>query len=142
MISEQGIAAIAKKGVIPILLPVTTFFLRKDQYAPARQMLENGCNVALATDFNPGSSMTQNMQFAWSVAALKMGMLPEELLWATTLIPARSLEMGDRIGSIEIGKQADMILLDIPNLNYLPYHIGVNHVKMTIKKGKILHHDI
>ncbi len=139
MISDQGIKAMSGKQVIAILLPLTTFFLRKDRYAPARKLIKAGCNVAVATDFNPGSSMTQNMQLAWSVAALKMGMLPGELLWATTLIPAKSLKIDDRIGSIETGKQADLILLDIPNLDYLPYHIGVNHVKLTVKKGQIIH---
>ena len=139
MISDQGIKQMTSKRVIAILLPVTTFFLRKDRYAPARKMIDAGCDVAVATDFNPGSSMTQNMQLAWSVAALKMGMLPGELLWATTLIPAKSLKIDNRIGSIDIGKQADMILLDIPNLDYLPYHIGVNHVKLTVKKGQIIH---
>ena len=139
MISDQGIKEMTNRQVIAILLPVTTFFLRKDRYAPARKLIEAGCNVAVATDFNPGSSMTQNMQLVWSVAALKMGMLPGELLWATTLIPAKSLKIDDRIGSIEIGKQADLILLDIPNLDYLPYHIGINHVKLTVKKGQIIH---
>ena len=138
-ISDAGIWALSKAGVIPILLPVTTFFLRKDQYAPAVKMLEYGCQIALATDFNPGSSMTQNMQLVWSVAALKMGLLPGELLWATSIIPARSLEMDHTIGSIEENKQADFVLLDIPNLEYLPYHIGINHTIMTIKKGKVVY---
>ena len=141
MISDKGISAMADKGVVPVLLPVTTFFLRKERYAPARKLIEAGCNVAVATDFNPGSSMTQNMQLAWSIAALKMGMLPGELLWATTLIPALSLDLADRIGSIETGKQADLILLDIPNLSYLPYHIGINHVNMTVKRGRIVYRD-
>ena len=78
------------------------------------------------------------MQLAWSVAALKMGLLPGELLWATTYIPAVSLEIDHLAGTIETGKQADLIFLDIPNLEYLPYHVGINHVKMTIKKGKII----
>ena len=137
-VSDAGITQMAERGVIPMLLPVTTFFLRKDHYAPARKMLAAGCQVAVATDFNPGSSMTQNMQLAWSVAALKMGMLPEELLWATTLVPARSLEMADSIGSIEPGKQADLVVMDIPNINYLPYHVGINHTAMTIKKGEVV----
>jgi imidazolonepropionase len=137
-ISDRGIRDMAAKNVIPMLLPVTTFFLRKDKYAPARKMIEAGCQVGIATDFNPGSAMTQNMQLAWSVAALKMGMLPGELLWSTTYIPALSLDLGHLIGTLEPGKQADMILLDIPNLDYLPYHLGINHVKMTIKKGDIL----
>jgi imidazolonepropionase len=140
-ISDDGIKAMAEKSVIAMLLPVTTFFLRKDTYAPARKMIEQGCTVGVATDFNPGSSMTQNMQLAWSVAALKMAMMPAELLWASTLVPARSLEMDNLIGSIEEGKQADLILLDIPNLEYLPYHVGINHVKMTIKKGNVVYTD-
>jgi imidazolonepropionase len=118
---------------------VTTFFLRKDQYAPARKMLSQNCQVALATDFNPGSSMTQNMSLVWSIAALKLSMLTGELLWATTIIPARSLHRDHQIGSIDIGKKADLVLMDIPNLDYLAYHIGINHVVMTIKNGNIVH---
>lgn len=137
-ISKQGIKDMAEKGVIPVLLPGTTFFLRKDEYAPAREMIDAGCQVAVATDFNPGSSMTQNMQLIWTIAALKLGMLPGELLWATTLVPARSLQMEDKIGTIEVGKQADLIFLNIPSLDYLPYHYGINHNLMTIKKGEIV----
>jgi imidazolonepropionase len=138
-ISDVGIRAMAERKVFPVLLPVTTFFLRKDEYAPARKMIEAGCEVVVATDFNPGSSMTQNMQLAWSVAALKTGMLPGELLWATTLSAARSLGMDTRIGTVESGKQADLVIMDIPNLDYLPYHIGINHVKMTIKNGQVVY---
>jgi imidazolonepropionase len=138
MVSDKGIAAMAENKVIPVILPATTFFLGKDQYAPARKMLLNSCQVALATDFNPGSSMTQNMQLIWTIAALKLGMLTGEMLWATTIIPARSLMRENLIGSIEVGKQADLILLDIPNLDYLAYHMGINHVNMTIKKGKVV----
>ena len=123
-------------------LPATTFFLRKDEYAPARKMLSAGCNIALATDYNPGSSMTQNMQMLWTIGALKMGLLPNELLWATTLIPAKSLSLEDEVGTIEIGKKADLILLEIPNLEYLPYHFAINHVKMTIKSGEIVFNNI
>jgi imidazolonepropionase len=141
MISDKAIEAMARQQVIPVLLPVTTFFLRKDRYAPARRLIEAGCEVAVATDFNPGSSMTQNMQLVWSVAALKLQMLPGELLWASTLIPAKSLGISDRIGSLQSGKQADMVLLDIPNLDYLPYHIGINHVKMTIKRGRVIYQN-
>jgi len=140
-VSDEGIKKMAESGVIPVLLPATTFFLRKDEYTPARKMLDTGCQVALATDFNPGSSMTQNMQMVWSIGALKLGLLPGELLWATTLMPAKSLSLENRIGTIEAGKQADLILLDIPNLEYLPYHFAINHVKMTIKKGKVVNNN-
>jgi imidazolonepropionase len=139
MVSDPGIDQMAEKNVIPILLPATTFFLRKDQYAPAKKMISKNCQVALATDFNPGSSMTQNMSLVWSIAAIKMGLVCEELLWGTTIIPAKSLGRDQNIGSIENGKKADLIILDIPNLDYLAYHMGINHVIMTIKNGKVVY---
>jgi imidazolonepropionase len=138
-VSDTGIQNMAEAGVIPVLLPGTTFFLMKEKYAPARKMIEAGCEAAIATDYNPGSSMSQNMQLIWTISALKLKMLPEELLWASTLTAAKSLELNDQLGSIEQGKQADLIILDIPNLNYLPYHYGINHVIMTIKKGRVVY---
>ena len=138
-ISDQGIEALAASGVIPVLLPGTTFFLGKDHYAPARKMIDAGCQVAISTDFNPGSSTTQNFQLMWTIGALKLKMLPEELLWASTYVPAKSLGLQDHLGSIEIGKQADLVVLDIPNLNYLPYHYGINHTVMTIKNGEVVY---
>ncbi len=137
-ISDQGIDDMAAAGIIPVLLPGTTFFLGKDDYAPARKMLTAGCEIALSTDFNPGSSATQNLQLIWTIAALKLKMLPEEILWAVTLTAARSLQLDSKIGSIEEGKQADLLLLDIPNLNYLAYHYGINHTVITVKKGEIV----
>jgi len=138
-VSKSGIRAMAASQVIPVLLPATTFFLKKDVYAPAREMLAAGCQLAVATDFNPGSSMTQNMQFIWTIAALKLALMPNELVWATTYIPAKSLRLHDKIGSIEKGKQADLILLDIANIETLPYHMAINHIVMTIKKGEIVY---
>ena len=78
------------------------------------------------------------MQLIWTIGALKLGMMPTELLWATTLIPAKSLNIHDRVGSIDPGKQADLIFMNIPNLEYLPYHMGINHVIKTIKNGKLV----
>ena len=138
-ISEKGIDEIARDNVIPVLLPGTTFFLGKDKYAPARKMIESGCEVAIATDYNPGSSTTQNMQLMWTLAALKLKMLPGEILWATTISAAKAIKIDDRVGTVEKGKQADLIILNIPNLNYLPYHYGINHVVKTIKKGMIVY---
>lgn len=138
-ISDRGIRELAAMRVVPVLLPGTTFFLGKETYAPARKLIAAGCNVAVSTDYNPGSSTTQNLQLMWTLATLKMGMLPEELLSATTLAAAAAIQMEDRIGSVEVGKQADLQLLDIPNLNYLPYHYGMNHTKMTIKKGAVVY---
>ncbi len=138
-ISDEGIARMKEKNVLAVLLPGTTFFLGKDRYAPARKMLDAGLDVAVATDFNPGSSTTQNMQLMWTISALKMKMLPGEILWAVTRSAARAIQMEDVVGSIEEGMQADFVLMDIPNLNYLPYHYGVNHTVMTIKKGHIVY---
>ncbi|HHM02545.1 MAG TPA: imidazolonepropionase [Caldithrix abyssi] len=138
-ISDEGIARMKEKNVLAVLLPGTTFFLGKDRYAPARKMLDAGLDVAVATDFNPGSSTTQNMQLMWTISALKMKMLPGEILWAVTRSAARAIQMEDVVGSIEEGMQADFVLMDIPNLNYLPYHYGVSHTVMTIKKGHIVY---
>jgi len=140
-ISDTGINRMAEAGVIAILLPGTTFFLGKDEYAPARKMIASGCEVAVATDFNPGSSTTQNMQLMWTVAALKLKMLPNELLWSTTYIAAKAIKMEDKIGSLDIGKQADLIVMNIPNLNFLAYHYGINHIDYTIKKGNVVYGD-
>jgi imidazolonepropionase len=138
-ISDDGILKMAEANVIPVLLPGTTFFLGKEGYAPARKMRDAGCEIAVATDFNPGSSTTQNMQLMWTIGALKLKLLPNELLWATTITGAKAIQLEEKIGSIDIGKQADLAVLDIPNLNYLAYHYGINHVIRTIKKGKVVY---
>ena len=138
-ISADGIAAMKNSGVIPVLLPGTTFFLGKNQYAPARKMLDAGLPVALATDFNPGSSFTQNMQLMLTIAALQMKMTPEETIAAATLNAAKSIAQQKNVGSLETGKKADIILLNIPNYHFLPYHYGINHVKMTLRHGNIVY---
>lgn len=140
-ISDEGIEQMKQKGVVPVLLPGTTFFLGKKEYAPARKMLEKGLPVALATDFNPGSSMTQNMQLILTLAALQMKMTPEESITAATLNAARAVNLQDRVGSLEAGKMADIILMDIPSYQYLPYHYGINHVKMVIRHGQVVHRN-
>lgn len=138
-VSDRGIAAMKDAGVVPVLLPGTAFFLAKTEYAPARKMLAAGLPVALATDFNPGSSMTQNMQLILTIAALQMKMAPQEVVAGATLNAARALALEKEVGSLEAGKKADIILLDIPGYKYLPYHYGVNHVKMVIRHGQIVH---
>ncbi len=139
MISDKGIAKMKEAGVIPVLLPGTAFFLGKKDYAPARKMIESELPVALATDFNPGSSMTQNMQLILSIASINMKMVPAEVLGAATINSARAIGMEKEVGSIEVGKKADIILLDVPDYNYLPYHYGINHVKMVVRHGQIVH---
>ncbi|RMH60889.1 MAG: imidazolonepropionase [Calditrichaeota bacterium] len=138
-ISDKGIQRMADEGVMAVLLPGTTFFLGKERYAPARKMLDKGLEVVIATDYNPGSSATQNLQLMTTLGAIKMRMMPEELLWAITFSAARAIGMEDHIGHLEVGKQADFVLMDIPNLHYLPYHYGINHTVMTVKKGNIIY---
>jgi imidazolonepropionase len=138
-INDEGIAALAKSNqTIATLLPITALCIRSP-FAPARKMIEAGCAVAIATDCNPGSSMSENMQLAISLAVIGMGMTPEEALTAATLNGAASLGRAATHGSIEQGKQADFLLLDIPSLAYLPYHIGVSDIVAVVKKGNIIH---
>jgi imidazolonepropionase len=138
-ISAAGIEAMASTGVTAVLLPGTSFFLMKHTYAPARRLIEAGIPVAIATDCNPGSSNTESMPMVFVLAVFELGLTIEEALTAATLNAACCLGLGDRIGSIEVGKQADLVLLDAPNLLHLAYHYGVNLVRTVIKKGAIVH---
>jgi imidazolonepropionase len=142
MVSDQGIAEMRNAGVIPVLLPGTAFFLGKKDYAPARKMIESGMPVALATDFNPGSSMTQNMQLILTIAAINIKMIPSEVIGAATVNSAKAIGMENEVGMIDFGKKADIVLMNIPDYKYLPYHYGINHVKMVIRHGQIVHQVI
>ncbi|MEA2103964.1 MAG: imidazolonepropionase [Candidatus Cloacimonadota bacterium] len=137
-ISDNGITAMKNANVFPILLPGTTFSLGLKNYAPARKMIAAGLPVALATDFNPGSCNCDSMQTVISLACLQMKMLPAEAIAASTRNAALSLEIGDKIGTLEKGKQADILIMDMPSYRYLPYHLGSNCVKTVIKNGKII----
>ena len=136
--SDKGIAALAENGVIGVLLPATSFNLAKNSYARARDMIEKGMALALATDCNPGSSPTESMPLVLTLACLYLHMSPEEALVAATINAAHAVGRADRIGSLEVGKQADILILDVPNLDYLPYHFGVNPVETVIKGGRIV----
>ncbi len=135
-ISGSGIDALRGSGAIAGLLPGCSFFLNM-RYPPARKMLDAGIPVALATDFNPGSCMTQNLPLIMSIACAQMRMTPAESITAVTLNAARSLGRGD-IGNIRPGLQADFALFDAPDYRYIPYHFGQNHIAHVIKKGKLL----
>jgi imidazolonepropionase len=137
MISDQGIDDLGKSDVIPVLLPGTAFALRKP-YAPARKMLDKGLPIALATDFNPGSCPTANLGLVMSIACLYMAMTPEEVFHAVTINAAYSLGRNDRIGSIEVGKQADLAIFDVDNYKKIPYFFGVNLVATVIKRGQVI----
>ncbi len=137
MVSPQGISALAESDVMPILLPGTAFSLRKP-YAPARKMLEAGLPLALATDFNPGSCPTANLVLVMSLACLYMAMTPEEVFNAVTINAAHSLGRSSRLGSLEPGKQADVVIFGVDDYRKIPYFIGVNLVETVIKAGRLV----
>jgi imidazolonepropionase len=137
--SHQGIHALASSHTIAVLLPGTSFYLGKESYAKARKMIEAGVAVALSTDFNPGSSPTENLQFIMSLAALKLKMTPEEIWHAVTVNAAYAINRGNVAGQIRIGRPADIVVWDAPNYQYVPYHYGVNHVNTVIKAGNVVY---
>ena len=139
-VSDRGIAALRDSGVTAVLLPGTAFFLGKDHYAPARKMIQQGVKVALATDYNPGSSFTQNMNLILSIACTQMKLTPAETIWAATIRSAEAIHREKETGSLEVGKKADIVLHDVPNYQYIPYHYGMNHVTMVIRHGEVIHH--
>lgn len=136
MIADEGIEALIAGKVIPILLPATTFFLGSEQYAPGRKMWDKGLPVAIATDFNPGSCMTQSMPLVITLAGLKLKLTPLEALQAATYNAARSLKAEQRLGSLESGKQADFIIWKFNRFQGIPYYLGYPSVKSVWKKGK------
>jgi imidazolonepropionase len=129
----------AENGVTAVLLPGASFFLSMKKYPPARDMIEQGVPVSLATDLNPGSSMTESLPLMMTMGCTMYKMVPKEVIQAVTVHAARSMGREKEIGSLEVGKQADLLLLDIPNYRYLPYHFGVDHVGLVIKEGKIVY---
>ncbi len=138
VVSDRGIEKMAEAGVIAVLLPGTTFYLREDHYAPARKMIEAGVPVALATDFNPGSSPNNNLQLVINIACLYLRMTPAEVINAITINAAHALGRAASVGSLEKGKTADLVVFDAPNYDYLAYRYGTNLVDMVIKNGAVV----
>ena len=136
--SEEGIRKMADAGVVATLLPVTSFTLMLGRYANARAFIDAGCPVALATDFNPGTSLTLSMQFVMNVAALGMKLHPAEIMCASTINAAYGLNRGDRVGSLEVGKLADMVVMDTDTYLRIPYQLGTNIVSKVIKGGRLV----
>lgn len=137
-IDAQGIAALARSGVIAVLLPGAVFNLGLTRYAPARAMIDAGLAIALATDFNPGSSPTPSMQMILSIACTQMRMTPAEAITAATINGAYSLDSGQRIGSLEVGKHADAVVFDCSDYRQIPYLFGINHALVVIKSGRVV----
>lgn len=134
----EGVARMKAAGVTAALLPGTAFFLGLP-YAPARAFLETGARVALASDFNPGSSMGPNLQLVMTMAVSQMKMSPEEALLGVTLHGAFAMGLEHEVGSLAPGKQCDLLLAEVPNWRYLSYYYGVNHVNRVLKRGTLVY---
>lgn len=137
-ITDNDISLLSKSKTICVLLPCTTFLLRKNKYPPARKLIDSGCKVAIGTDFNPGTSFTQNMQFVILLSVIILNMKIDEAILASTINSAKAIDMDKFVGSLEIGKFADFIVFDFDDYRYLVYNSAINNLKMVFKKGKRL----
>jgi imidazolonepropionase len=129
-------------GTIATLLPGTVLHLGSGPYPPARQLIQGGVPVALATNFNPGSCPTPNMQMILTLACSQMRMSPAEAITAATINGAYAVERGDRVGSLEIGKQADLAIMDVSDYREIPYFFGMNHCRTVITKGRVAYKKV
>jgi imidazolonepropionase len=135
--SGEGLAAMAQANVVATLLPTTALSLR-EPYARGRQMIDAGCAVALATDFNPGSCFSESIPLVAALAALFMNLTPEEIVTALTINGAAALGRAQTIGSLDPGKQGDVVILEHPSYRFIPYHLGVSTVDKVIKRGVLV----
>jgi imidazolonepropionase len=136
--TDKDVTDLAASNTIGTLLPTAAFFLRM-QYQPARQLIDNGCAIALASDYNPGSSPSGNMNFVVSLGCIQMKMLPEEAINAATINAAYAMELEKEVGSISIGKKANLIFTKpIPSLTYLPYSFGSNLIDKVMINGEFI----
>jgi imidazolonepropionase len=135
--SDKGVAEIADGGIVATLLPGTAFSLR-EPYARGRYIIDQGCAVALATDLNPGSCFSESIPLIFILATLYMDITIEEAVTALTINGAAAVNRADRIGSIDVGKAGDVIVLEFPSYKYIPYHIGVSCVEKVIKNGNLV----
>jgi imidazolonepropionase len=137
-LSSADIRTLARSDVVATLLPGVNFHLGLKTYPPARKLIEAGAIVALATDFNPGTCPTPSMQIILALACSALRMTPAEAISAATINAAYALRRADRLGSLERGKQADLIVMDVSDYREIPYYFGVNHCQMTVKAGRIV----
>jgi len=140
-ISDEGIKKLARSSTAAVLLPGVSFFLMLEKKAPARRLIDEGAVVALATDFNPGSSMTENMLFVLQLGVFTLKMSIEEAINAATANAAYAVDRHQETGSLEVGKKMDLILCEAPNYPTLVYRLGINPIKHVIKNGKLVVKD-
>jgi len=134
-ISDEDIELLSNSDTIAILLPGTTFFLGKEKYAPARKLIDRGVHIAIASDFNPGSCHIKSMPFIIGLSCIYLGLSIEEALKAATWSGACAIKEEERIGSIEVGKKADLIIWDLDTIEQIPYNITSTPIKNVIKDG-------
>jgi len=139
--SDEGIRQMARAGVPAVLLPGATFCMMQREYAPARKLIDLGVAPVVATDLNPGTCNVESMQLMIALACLNMGMLVEEAISAATINAAVTIGRNGTTGSLEAGKAADILVLDIPNYLHLAYRPGTNHVTVVIKDGEVVARD-
>jgi imidazolonepropionase len=140
--SDADIAALASSDTVAVALPCTPFGLAEKEYTPARKLLEAGAILALATDCNPGTSWNESMQMAIALSCRYMGLTPAQAIAAATINSAHAIRRSDTIGSIEVGKQADMLILSVPDYRHIGYRYGTNLVKQVIKRGQVYSVDV
>jgi imidazolonepropionase len=138
-VTDGDVQALAASNVVATLLPGSNFHLGLQRFVPARRLIEAGAIVALATDFNPGTSPTPNMQMILSIACDALRLTPAEAISAATFNAAYALRRAHRLGSLEPGKQADLVVMDLDDYREIPYYFGVNHCVMTVKEGRIIY---
>ncbi|CDA11644.1 imidazolonepropionase [Intestinibacter bartlettii] len=135
--SDEGIKMMAENNVVANILPATSFNLNKN-YADCRKMIDMGAIVSLSSDYNPGSCPSENLQLVMQLGCLNLKMTPNEVLTAVTINAAYAIDRADKIGSIEVGKNADFVVFDARNVEYLMYHFGINHTKKVYKNGNLV----
>jgi imidazolonepropionase len=140
-VSDAGVRALAESATVAVLLPGTSFGLASGRWAPARRLLDAGAAVALATDFNPGSSYSESMQAAWSLACSMLRMTPGEGLVAATLNAAAAVGRAGNLGTLEPGKRCDLVVLHCDDYREVPYHFGVNNVRAVVAGGRVVWTD-
>src|SRR5687767_3565374 len=140
--SDADIAALGKSDTVAVSLPCTPFGLAEKEYTPARKLIEADAILAIATDCNPGTSWNESMQFAVALACRYMGLTPAQAIAASTINSAHAIRRSETVGSIEVGKQADMLILSVPDYRHLGYRYGTNLVKQVIKRGQVYSVDV
>lgn len=140
--SDADIAALGKSDTVAVSLPCTPFGLAEKDYTPAHKLIEANAILALATDCNPGTTWNESMQFVIALACRAMKLTPAQAIAATTINSAHAIRRSDTIGSIEVGKQADMLILSVPDYRQLGYRYGTNLVKQVIKRGQVYSVDV